>query len=328
MSTNQGYDDNGEPIKKPFKVKIFGFTFGKKHFIVLGVIILVITIASISSERKKQREIDERLAAAQEREKQAQANQGTEEHLDFHEQIQKSLSEEYGEAPEGFEWDYSGNLVSLGDDKNSTSEDVVYMFTRALSILDFSTAEKYSQDSNIINNYKDYYSEISDSINDYYADFLRKQFKKSLTSLEVVNVTDNAVFPDGTQYTTLTVNVLDLTDKDFWRKDIDKLHKTLRVFKETEEDDVKVNQYVYDYIYSKYEDGTIGKREATIELVVSKKNGGGWLVSGDNELCSVLEYESGVDVAKYILNDFESWYNDTKLKEQLGKTSPSGKTRR
>ena len=116
---------------------------------------------------------------------------------------------------------------------------------------------------------------------------------------------------------TLTVSVLDLSDKDFWTADKDKIFEQLRVYRETEEDSVKLNQYVYDYILDAYTQGKIAKKSYTVDLVVSKENGGGWLVTGDKELCAILEYENGVDVAEYILDGFEDWYMDVTLQEQL-----------
>ena len=104
-----------------------------------------------------------------------------------------------------------------------------------------------------------------------------------------------------------------------WVKDKDFLFDNMPTYKETETDDTKMKQYVYDYIYSKYEDGTIKKHPITIELVVTKQNGGGWLVSVDGELDSNLRYEEGVNVATYITENFNTWYDSTTLQEQLDK---------
>ena len=309
------YNNEEQKPKKKFQVKIAGFTFGIVHFAIVGVVILAIVISSSVKSANEKKEAAEEVARVQ---KELNSHKETSPaHVDIHEQIQQQLSEQYGKAPEGFEWDYTGNLVALGNDDDSSCEDVVYMFMRALSILDFSTAEKYSSGSKVVSEYKHYYSDVANSITDYYSSFLRKQFKKSITSIEVVSISDKAVFSDGSEYVTLNLNVLDLTDKDFWLKDKDALYSTMRTYKETESDDTKMKQYVYDYIYSKYEDGTIGKHPITVELVVSKQNGSGWLVSGDGELNSNLKYENGVNTAEYIIDSFEDWYQETTLKEQL-----------
>lgn len=313
------YDNNGVPQKKPFKIKIAGFTFGKTQIIIFLAIIGIIVISSLVSKHNADKEAERREEEAQARLDEALAQTGTEDdtNLNIHDQIQQQLAQQFGDAPEGFEWGYTGELVPLGNDDEATCEDVVYMYIRALSILDFSTAERYSIDSAVITDYQNYYGIVSNSITNYYDNFLRKQFKASLTSLEVESIKDTAVFSDGTEYVTLVVNALDLQDKDFWRGIEKDLWEQLRVYKETEEDDTKMEQYVYNYILDCYEDGSIGKRKYTIELVVSKGNGSGWLVSGDKELDAILTYENGVDVADYIIDAFDDWYQETTLQEQL-----------
>lgn len=313
------YDNNGVPQKKPFRIKIAGFTFGKTQIIIFLAIIGIIVISSLVSKHNADKEAERREEEAQARLDEALAQTGTEDdtNLNIHDQIQQQLAQQFGDAPEGFEWGYTGELVPLGNDDEATCEDVVYMYIRALSILDFSTAERYSMDSAVITDYQNYYGIVSNSITNYYDNFLRKQFKASLTSLEVESIKDTAVFSDGTEYVTLVVNALDLQDKDFWRGIEKDLWEQLRVYKETEEDDTKMEQYVYNYILDCYEDGSIGKRKYTIELVVSKGNGSGWLVSGDKELDAILTYENGVDVADYIIDAFDDWYQETTLQEQL-----------
>ena len=319
------YDNNGVPQKKPFKIKIAGFTFGKTQIIIFLAIIGIIIISSLVSKHNADKEAAKRAEEAQAKVEAAlaQSSTGDNTNLSIHDQIQQQLAQQFGDAPEGFEWGYTGELVPLGNDDEATCEDVVYMYIRALSILDFSTAERYSIDCAVIKDYQNYYGIVSNSITNYYDNFLRKQFKASLTSLEVESIKDTAVFSDGTEYVTLVVNALDLQDKDFWRGIEKDLWEQLRVYKETEEDDTKMEQYVYDYILDCYEDGSIGKRKYTIELVVSKGNGSGWLVSGDKELDAILTYENGIDVANYIIDAFEEWYMDTTLKEQIDEINNS-----
>lgn len=319
------YDNNGVPQKKPFRIKIAGFTFGKTQIIIFLAIIGIIVISSLVSKHNADKEAANRAEEAQAKVEAAlaQSSTGDNTNLSIHDQIQQQLAQQFGDAPEGFEWGYTGELVPLGNDDDATCEDVVYMYIRALSILDFSTAERYSIDSAVIKDYQNYYGVVSNSITNYYDNFLRKQFKASLTSLEVESIKDTAVFSDGTEYVTLVVNALDLQDKDFWRGIEKDLWEQLRVYKETEEDDTKMEQYVYNYILDCYEDGTIGKRKYTIELVVGKGNGSGWLVSGDKELDAILTYENGIDVANYIIDAFEEWYMDTTLKEQIEEINSS-----
>ena len=308
-------------------MEIGGKKIGKKAIFVIAIVVVIIIISFISSKikQKKADEEAERLAQEAQEEIDRINQQGTEtgvqEEYNFAKELQKDLVSEYGQPPEGFEWDMQGHLIALSDE-SSTPEDVMYYFVRSLSILDFSTAQRYSRDSDVVNSYIDYYSEISDSITDYYSNFLRKQYKTSLTSLEVISVADTAVFADGEMLITVNVRVLDLTDKDFWINDRNDLFDKMRVYTETETDDVKAQQYLYNYILSKYQDGTIGKKDYTIELKLEKNSdvstgSNGWLVTGDAELSAILQYENGVDTAEYIYKQFEEWLRDKQLDEQL-----------
>lgn len=295
---------------------IGGFKFEKKHLIIVGVIILIIIIASGVSKKKEEEEIRRRNEEARlQNQQMIDSNSTTTEvELTYDEQLREQLNAQYGMPPEGFEWDLQGNLIALSDD-NSTYEDVVYYYIRSLSILDFSTAQRYSYGSNVIASYQTYYSELTTQIVNYYNDFMRKQFKYSLGTLEILGIEDVATFADGTYYITVKVACLDLTDKDFWLEDKQMIYDTMRVYEETETDSTKANQFLYDYIYQAYVDGKVGKKEHTIELVVSKENEGGFLVSNDAELDKILQYKNGVDVAQYIMNDYSNWYRETLLKE-------------
>lgn len=316
----QQFDEYGRPIKKKFSIRIAGFEVGIKFFVLIGVLALVLLIVTIVNDRKKAKELEEAKARAEEARKNRPVINTERKEIDVQEEIQKSLVKKYGQAPEGFKWSVTGELVSTGGSDELNAEDIVYTYVRALSVLDFSTAGRYSSNSTVIDNYKAYYNSASNMINNYYNNFLRKQFKKSLTSLEITGVSDIAVFADGTKYVTLELNVLDLTNKAFWKKDKNNIFKELRYLKKKEEDKVKLEEYVYDYIYSKYEDESIGKRKVTAELVVSKDNGQGWLIEGDGELDAYLEYENGVDVAKYILDEFDTWNLQEDIKEQRVET--------
>lgn len=320
------YDNNGNVVKKKFKIKVAGFTFGVGQLIAFGLVILLIfgmSYASSWSKKKADQEEYERRMAEIEAAKNQNLNKPD---YDLHAQIQAQLTAQYGVAPDGFEWGYTGELIALGNDEEHNCEDVVYMFLRSVSMLDFSTAARYSEDSSIIKSYQSYYGVATEAITNYYRNFLRKQYKASLTSLEVEGISDVAVFADGTEYLTVTVKVLDLSDKDFWEKDREALFQQMRVYKETESDSVKMEQFVYDYLLQAYEDGVIEKKSHTIELVVSKLSGSGWLVSGDKELDAYLQYENGVDVARYIISEFSTWYTETIMREQMAEIGGVGFT--
>ena len=295
-------------------MKIAGFNIKKKQLIIFGTIALVFVISSAYSKSKKQKELEQRLADEQARIEAAQAALGDKEVLTLEEKQQRKLVEKYGNPPEGFKWDLTGEAVPIADE--SSCEEVVFTFLRALSMLDFSTAQRYSSESSVISDYSDYYAEYTSGYTDYYDNFIRKQFKTSIESLETVGVGSNVVFADGTQYLTINVRALDLQNKDFWQEDREALFNELRTYKEVENDESKVEQRIYEYMLSKYDDGSVGKRDYTIELVLTKANGGGWLVSNDRELEAVLKYEHGVDVANFIKSEFLTWNTNKTIEDQ------------
>ena len=197
------------------------------------------------------------------------------------------------------------------------AEDVLYTYLRSLSMLDFYTAQEYSEDSNVVSTYQDYYANYG--IEDYYDDFLRKQYKYALTTLEILQIGDTAVFADGTENVTVKLNMIDLTDKDFWLKDKDTLFDTLFNYKVYQDDDTKADQYLYDYIYNLYEQGSLPKKEVDVEIVLGKSSGGGWLVTNDKELDAALGYDWGTDIAKFIHDEYQQYELKRTLKESLDK---------
>lgn len=291
---------------------IGGFQITKKKVIVIGIIILVIVLVSAVKKQAEQKEIERRLAESR---KEPTTSAPTTEY-DFDEQYQAKLREKYGEPPEGFEWDALGNLVATTGDDSLSCEDVVYTYLRSLSILDFATALRYAEKSTVADTYTQYYSDVTAEIADYYRDFLRKQYKMALTTLEIENISSSALMPDGSQYVSVDLNVMDLTNKDFWLEEKDKIFDTMYTYDITETDGTKMEQYVYDYIYDAYERGLVGKKKITIELVVSKGNGEGWLISNDGELSHQLSYEWGTDVATYIKTQYQGYSIDRQVQEK------------
>ena len=304
--------DFDEEEQNKGSIVIAGFEISKKTLIVIGIGILILIgiIAgnSVIQKRKDAERMAEYQAKVDEYNKTHQTVQDT---RTLDERMQDSLVQRFGNPPEGFKWGMDGSLIPLSD--ASSCEDVIFAFMRALSTLDFSTAQRYSKDSRVISNYESYYDIASQGITNYYDNFLRKQYKKSLTSLEVLNIGDTAIDASGTEYVTLDIACLDLEDKDFWLDDKDMIYTKMFSYQGNEDDQVKAKQFLYDYIYSKYEDGTIGKKKHTIELVCSKEVNKGWLVSNDKELESYLSYDKGLDVAQYILDQFQSYYLERSL---------------
>lgn len=285
-----------------------GFKIGKKHLIIIGAIILVIIIASTLSSNAKKKEIAERREAAK---AENNANLVVDENAGLSESEieQKAYIELWGQPQEGFRWNDNGELVAISSD-NLTNEDVIWNYLRALSILDFSTVQKYSNHSLVEATYSGYFSDTNLGSASYFSQFLRKEYKYALTSIEVDSVGNTAVFADGTSIVTVKLKVLDLTNKDFWLEDKDMLFDKLKSLYVTEKDTTKAQQCVYDYIYSAYEDGKVGKRNITVEIKLDKVSLGGWLVSDDTDLSSALKYEDGVNVASYILDEYNKWFDE------------------
>lgn len=295
-------------------LKLFGFEIGKKQIIIGGIIIAVIGGGLAYSSYKENKEYQKRLEE-QQKAIEAQQQQSNEGVMSYEDAMQQSLVEQYGDPPEGFKWDILGNLVALSSDDMS-AEDVIHTYIRSVSILDFATAQRYASSSKIYDTYNNYYDEITNVVTDYYNQFLRKQYTFAIQSIENLGIESTATMADGTQVMSVKLNVLDLTDKDFWRDDMQEIYRQMRVFGESEEDDTKRDQYLYDYIYSKYEDGTIGKREVVCDFKVGKQRNGGWLITDDSELNAYLKYDQGNDIAQYIISAYNDWLQETTLAEQ------------
>lgn len=291
-------------------MNIMGFKIGKKHLIIIGAIVLVFIIISTISSKSKKKEIAERQAAADAANQNVQQNVDVNAGLSDAEVEQNAFIKVWGNPPDGFRWKDDGTLTAVSSD-NLTNEDVIWNYLRGLSILDFSTVQKYSSHSLVESTYSGYFSDSNLGSSSYYAQFLRKEYKYALTSIEVDSVGNTAVFADGTSIVTVKLKMLDLTDKDFWQADKDAIFNKLKSVYTSEKDTAKAQQYVYDYIYSAYEDGKVGKRDITIELKLDKVSLGGWLVSDDTDLNSALKYEEGVNVASYILEQYSDWYSNS-----------------
>lgn len=294
--------------------------------IICGVIgvVLVGGVLIISNNITKQKEIREHESLIAEMEAESLNNQGndmmasnesTSETLSDYDLEQQAYEQAWGKAPDGFRWDDDGNLVAISSD-DMNSEEVLWSYLRALSILDFSSVKKYSSTSMVYNTYENYFSDSALGNTSYYQQFIRKVYKLVLTTLEVDGITNIAVFPDGTNIATVKVKLLDLTDKDFWRADENNLYQVLRGYNERETDNTKASQYLYDYIYENYEKGNVDKRSVTLEIKLTKVNKGGWLISDDTDLSMAISYENGVNIADYILECYNEWYEDTLEEEE------------
>lgn len=295
---------------------IAGFKITKTHVSVLAAIAGVIAVIAISNSIKRNEEKEEakRIAAEEAEKYRASQQQAGEYDYDYDAILQENLRQKYGDPPDGFKWNITGELEAIGS-ADMTAEDVIYTFLRSLSMLDFSTAQMYSRDSFVADTYQDYYSNYG--IEDYYDDFIRKQYKYALTTLEIIQVGDVAVFADGTENISVKLNMIDLSNKDFWLAEKETIFDTLYNYNVYQDDETKGDQYLYDYIYKLYESGSLPKKAVDVEIVLGKDAGGGWLVTNDNELDAALGYDWGTEIASFIKSEYRDYELQRNLSEAM-----------
>ena len=219
--------------------------------------------------------------------------------------MQQVLIKRFGTAPDGFKWRDDGTVIALGD-KSLTSEEVAYNYLKSASMLDFEMLQKSSNKSTVARTYQGYY-EDEDALDT----FKRKIYKESLKSITVDRVVDTALFAEGKETFTFKINILDLSDKDFWRPDSDKIYNDLYTYYREEQDSAKAKKYIYDYILSWYTAKSAPRHDVEIDLVVTKNNKtGAWLVTGDDSLNKLCTYDNGEVVNDYIYSCYQEWFED------------------
>ena len=273
----------------------------KRNIIILVVIfiVLIVIVRGITgkkAENKQQAETDaytEQLLA--------QAKEGDTEISDsLLIQMQDDLIKTYGKVPDGYIWDIDGELLSLGD-KSMTAEDVVYSYLNGLRTLDFSTVQKYSRSSMVVDTYEGYFSE-TDKNTDYTDQFLRNMYREALLSVQVKGIENSSVFAENKQVFSVRVEMLDLTEKDFWYDDRVKIYKNLQLYDSDQSDSTRAEMYLYDYIADYYASDDAAKREVTFDLTVQRYPdlNTGWLVSVDTDVDNACRYADGKLVVSYI----------------------------
>lgn len=272
--------------------------------IIGGVLVFIILIGGIRSYNSSKK-------AKQAAELEAQKAQQT----DITKVDLKSLSdfdkeqirwiERYGTPPKGFRWKDDGTLQALGD-PNLKDTDVAYTYIRALSTLDIATAQKYSNKTNVITSLNRYYSTEADFT--YDENFKKDMFKQVLLSIKPVKITNVANFANFRNAITMKIEVTDLTNKDFWKKDSSKIFKDLKEYKKTEQDTTKAKNYLYKYVLDYYKSERPAKHEVEINLVLDQdKTSGGWIVVKDKDLDNIAKYADGELVVNNILAAYDEW---------------------
>lgn len=226
---------------------------------------------------------------------------------------QAELVEKYGKLPDGYLWDVDGSLLSLGD-KSMAAEDVVYAYLNGIRQLDFSTAQKFSRGSMVVATYSDYYTTSSSYASDYSESFRRNLYRLVLLSIKVNGIESNSVFAENKQVFTMTLEVLDLSDKDFWQDDKLNIYKNLYIFQSAQDDGTKADQYLYDYLLNYYKSGNAKTRKITVDLTVEKYPDldTGWLVSADKDIDSACKYTDGKPVVRFIKEMYTSEWQEYK----------------
>lgn len=281
--------------------KILGIFKVKRNIMILVIILLVIIvvgrgIASRNYANKKQDETDAYTEQLLE-----QAKEGDTEVTDnLLLQMQDDLIKTYGQVPDGYIWDIDGELLSLGD-KSMTAEDVVYSYLNGLRTLDFSTVQKYSRSSMVVDTYEGYFSE-TDKNTDYTDQFLRNMYREALLSMQVEGIENSTVFAENKQVFSVKVNMLDLTDKDFWYDDRVEIYRNLKMYDSDQSDSTRADMYLYDYISEYYASDRASTRDVTFDLTVQRYPDldTGWLVSVDTDIDSACRYADGKLVVSYI----------------------------
>lgn len=237
--------------------------------------------------------------------------QGVEEGNKLYNQVlvdkQPDLISKYGNLPEGFIWDYDGTVISLGN-KDLTAEETMYSFLNGIRTLDFSSAQRYSRNSFVVERYNNFYNVSESKSSSYEENFYRNMYTLVLMSMQTHRVTNTATFANEKQVFTVELEIIDLSDKDFWKDDEYTIYKNLYIYEQDEVDDSKSEQYIYDYILNHYKEDDVKKKVITVNLSVEKDAtlDTGWLVTIDKDIDNYCYYKDGVSVNKYIMYQYRN----------------------
>ena len=290
---------------------------GNPKWLLMGAAVLLIVIYFVNGF-KNYREVQEYEQQQQELENISTSTDSylnydsdSKEYADLYDQEiikkQDNLIKKYGSLPDGYLWDLDGTLLSLGD-KDKTAEEAVYAYINGIRTLDFSSAQKYSRGSRVVERYQSFFNS-SESKDDSYADnFYRNMYTEVLTSIQIKDIKSTAVFAENKQVFTIELEMLDLSSKDFWEEDKNDIYNTLYIYSRDEDDSSKSEQYVYNYVLDYYRSDEAVTKNVTVNLTVEKyaRLDTGWLVTIDTDIDNYCYYTDGNVVAKYILNSFNN----------------------
>ena len=219
-------------------------------------------------------------------------------------QRQSALVARYGAIPEGYLWDMNGNILSQGD-KSMSAEDVLSAYLNGAKTLDFSTVQKYSRGSKVYSTYSSYFK---DNRSGSQNNFQKEMYRLALLSLNLDSIEFISNFTNDMIVYTVNLELLDLSDKEFWVKDKKEIYEMFYLYGSIESDQLKAQEYVYDYILNYYRSPEAKKRTVRIDIKVEKfpDLDTGWLVSSDVDIDAACRYSEGMVIYNYIKQLYSS----------------------
>lgn len=219
--------------------------------------------------------------------------------------MQPRLIQRYGALPDGYIWSEGGEVLSLGN-TDLSAEESMYAFLNGIRTLDFSSAQLYSRNSSVVSRYNSFYESSEARYASYSDNFYRNMYTLVLMSLQTHKVINTATFAENKQVFTVEIEMLDLSDKDFWLEDKNDIFETLYLYENGEDDSTKSEQYVYEYILKHYEDPNAKRRTVTVNLTLEKDPtlGTGWLVTIDKDIDNYCYYTDGTYINKFIISQY------------------------
>lgn len=316
--------------KKGFSIKIAGFNFGKKQLIMLGILIIIIIIIISASKRKEMEQsqavLDElgisnntgtNVETPPTSDTNVNSSGLTDAELaylmrinyysgtgEFSDEAREQLSfyRQKGDPGEGYIWNDEYGRIAISD-ASLTPQEVVEAYIQNIRFLNFAEANKYSTSQATTKAYQTLYEDTAGEL-DIFTSYQRKLYKLIYENIELKEVSVGAVFEDGTQHITVTLNSIDLQDKTFITGDVKiKLFEQLWEITRTTGDSNQNKEIILDFLYDYYSEN-LPKRSFDITFVVTK-SASGWVISEDRALTNILTNSDGVEASSYILELYD-----------------------
>ncbi|MDR0919572.1 MAG: hypothetical protein LBM93_10080 [Oscillospiraceae bacterium] len=219
---------------------------------------------------------------------------------------QDELNAQYGIPPEGYKWNTWGELEVIPV-SGIAPEEVCFRFLRAVAQLDFQTAGIYSQTSNIVRQYEDYYSnevESDDSVL-----FSRKLFAEIIKSIEVVGVRDESIMEGNKRVITLTVKMLDFDILEDFEIDKTELFAYADLVMKTDAEGInsrtKIQKFMSDMIINNCQKGLIEKEEVIVDFVLEGSVESGFFIIDDSDIFSHCLYQYAGELYSRLMTEYE-----------------------